>query len=62
MQLGGSGVTSGRQGQWGLHHDNAPSHALLFVQQFLAEKNISVIIQPLYTPNLAPSDFWLLLL
>jgi len=29
------------------------------VQQFLAEKSTPVIIQPPYSPDLAPSDFWL---
>jgi hypothetical protein len=29
------------------------------VQQFLAEKNIPVITQPPYSPDLAPSDLWL---
>jgi hypothetical protein len=29
------------------------------VQQFLAEKNIPVITQPLYSPDLAPTDLWL---
>jgi hypothetical protein len=29
------------------------------VQQFLAEKSIPVITQPPYSPDLAPSDFWL---
>jgi transposase len=29
------------------------------VQQFLAEKNILVITQPPYSPDLAPSDFLL---
>jgi hypothetical protein len=28
---------------WFLHHDNAPSHTSLFVQQVLAERNTSVI-------------------
>jgi hypothetical protein len=37
----------------------APSHTSLVVQQFLAEKSIPVITQPLYSPDLAPSDFWL---
>ena len=31
----------------------------LVVQQFLAEKSIPVITQPPYSPDLAPSDFWL---
>ncbi|XP_023707527.1 uncharacterized protein LOC111864484 [Cryptotermes secundus] len=46
------------QGQWFLHHNNTLSHTLL-VQQFLTEKNIPVITQPLYSPGLAWSDFWL---
>jgi hypothetical protein len=29
------------------------------VQQFLVEKSIPVITQPPYSPDLAPSDFWL---
>jgi hypothetical protein len=29
------------------------------VQQFLAEKGISFITQAPYSPDLAPSDFWL---
>jgi len=37
------------QGEWLLHHDNAPSHTLLVVQQFLAEKSIPVITQPPYS-------------
>jgi hypothetical protein len=39
MQFGGSGVTSSRQGQRSLHHDNAPSHTSLVVQQFLSSPN-----------------------
>jgi transposase len=45
------------QGQWFLHHDNAPSHTSLVVQQFLTEKNIPAITQPLYSPDLTLSDF-----
>ena len=47
------------QGEWFLHHNNAPSHTLLVVQQFLAEESIPVITQPPYSKDLAPSDFWL---
>ena len=47
------------QGEWFLHHDNAPSHTSLDVQQFFTEKSIPVITQPLYSQDLAPSDFWL---
>jgi transposase len=45
--------------QWFLHHDNAPSHTSLAVQQFVTEENIPVVTQPTYSPDLAPSDFWL---
>jgi len=37
----------------------APSHTLLVVQQFLAEKSVPVITLPPYSPDLAPSDLWL---
>jgi transposase len=47
------------QGEWFLHQDNASSHTLLVVQQFLAEKSIPVINQPPFSSDLAPSDFWL---
>jgi hypothetical protein len=46
------------QGQWFQHHDNAPDHTALVVQQFLSEKIIPVITQAPYSPDLAPSDFW----
>ena len=45
------------QGEWFLHHNNALSHTSLVVQQFLTEKSIPVITQPLYSPDLVPSDF-----
>ena len=58
MQFGGNGATSGRESGF-LHHDNAPSHTSLVVHQFLAERSIPVITQQPYSPDLAPSDFWL---
>jgi len=42
-----------------LHHDNAPCHTSLLVRHFLANKNITVCPQPPYSPDLAPTDFWL---
>ena len=42
-----------------MHCSFAPSHTSLVVQQFLAEKSIPVITQPPYSPDLAPSNFWL---
>jgi hypothetical protein len=47
------------QGQWFLHHDNAPSHTLFVVRQFLAEENIPVITQSSYSVYLTLSDFCL---
>ena len=44
---------------WLLHHDNAPAHSALSVHRFLAEKHVSVLDQPPYSPDLAPCDFFL---
>jgi hypothetical protein len=45
---------------WILHHDNAPSHTAMAVQQFLAVKeNHTHAAAFLYSPGLAPCDFWL---
>ena len=44
-------------GDWFLHHDNAPAHRALSVQQFLAKNNTTVIPRPPYSPDLAPCDF-----
>ena len=45
---------------WLLHHDNAPVHNALSTRQFLAEKNITVLEQPPYTPDLGLCDFFIL--
>ena len=39
---------------WLLYHDNAPAHAAL-----LTDNNMTVVPHPLYSPDLAPSDFFL---
>jgi histone-lysine N-methyltransferase SETMAR len=44
---------------WILHHDNAPANKTLFVKQFQAQKPITEIVHPTYSPDLAPNDFWL---
>ena len=44
---------------WILHHDNAPAHAAFSVAQFLTSKDIRVMPQPPYSPDLAPCDFFL---
>jgi hypothetical protein len=43
-----------------LHHDYTPAHKTLFVKQFLAQKSITKLKQPPYSPDLAPCDFWFL--
>ena len=42
-----------------LHHDNALAHTALSVREFLATKQITVLEQPAYSPDLAPSGFFL---
>ena len=44
---------------WLLHHDNAPAHTALLVLEFLAKNNTLVMPQTPYSPDLAPSDFFL---
>ena len=44
---------------WVLHHDNAPCHTVISVNQFLASKNIPVAPQPPYSSDLSPCDFFL---
>ena len=44
---------------WVLHHNNAPAHTALSIQEFLAKKNIPVLPHPSYGPDLAPCDFCL---
>lgn len=44
---------------WILHHDNAPSHTCFVVSQFLAKNKVATLNQPPYSPDLAPSDFFL---
>jgi histone-lysine N-methyltransferase SETMAR len=45
--------------KWILHHDIAPGHDALRVGEFLAKKSITKMDHPLYSPDLAPCDFWL---
>jgi hypothetical protein len=44
---------------WMLNHDNAPCHTAISVNEFLANKSISVVPQPPYSPDLSPCDFFL---
>lgn len=45
--------------QWLLHHDNAPAHSALTIRQFLASRQVATLDHPPYSPDLAPSDFFL---
>ena len=44
---------------WMLHHDNAPCHTSVSINEFLAEKDIPVVPQPPYSPDLIPCDLFL---
>lgn len=41
------------------HHDNAPVHSSVCVAQKLAKLKFNVIAHPPYSPDLAPSDYYL---
>ena len=43
---------------WVPHHDNAPSHALLLVREFLAKQTVATLPQLPYSPDLALPDFF----
>jgi len=46
-------------GDWFLLHDNALSHNMTFVKQFLAQRKVTVLNHPPYSPDLAPADYFL---
>jgi transposase len=50
-------VRPGIERTWMLNHDNTPCHTAISINKFLAEKNIPVVPQPLYSPDLSPCDF-----
>jgi len=41
------------------HHDTAPPHRAARVHQFFDNNNSEVVPHAPYSPDLAPSDFWL---
>lgn len=49
----------GRAARVLFHQDNAPAHRATVTQQFLRDNNFQVIPHAPYSPDLAPSDFWL---
>lgn len=48
-----------KKDDWVLHHDNAPVHTCFAVTQILARNKVATLPQPPYSPDLAPSDFFL---
>ena len=44
---------------WLLHHDDAPAHAAHLTRRFLTANNMTMVPHPPYSPDLAPSDFFL---
>ncbi len=44
--------------EWLVHHDNVSPHQAFMVKKFLARNGTTVLEQPLYSPDLAPCDFW----
>ena len=46
-----------KNGDWLLHHDNAPAHTSLVVKEFLTKNNMTTVPHPVYSPDLAPCDF-----
>jgi histone-lysine N-methyltransferase SETMAR len=44
---------------WILQYKSAPGHKALYVKQFLAQKSITEMKHPPYSPDLAPNDFWM---
>ena len=48
-----------KNGSWVLHQDNALAHNALSVKTLLTKHKITVLEHPLYSPDLAPCDFFL---
>ena len=48
-----------KSGQWYFHQDNAPVHNSILVTDYLTKMGIKTVSRPLYSPDLAPRDFWL---
>jgi hypothetical protein len=46
-------------GSWYLLHDNAPAHSSGVIWKFLAKRGIPVLSRPLYSPDLAPANFFI---
>jgi len=49
-----------KNGDWLLHHNNAPAHTSLVVREFLTKSNMTTVLHASYSPDLAPCDFYVL--
>ena len=58
QEKGGTCATRHCTDTWMLHHDNAPCHTAVSINEFLAEKSIPMVPQPPYLPDLSPCDFF----
>ena len=47
-----------KNGDWLLHHGNAPAYTSLVVREFLTKNNMTTVPHPAYSPDLAPCDFY----
>ena len=45
--------------QWHFHQDNAPVNNSILVTDYLTKMGIKTVRHPLYSPDLAPCEFWL---
>jgi len=48
-----------KSGDWFLLRDSAPSHNATIVKQFLAQRKVTVLDHPPYSPDLALDDYFL---
>ena len=48
-----------KSGQWYFHQHNALLHNSILVTDYLTKMGIKTVPYPLYSPDLAPCDFWL---
>jgi len=46
-----------RSGKWLIHHDNTPAHTALRIRQFWTSQAMTLVPNPPYSPDLAPTDF-----
>ena len=46
-------------GDWFLLRDNSPSHNVAIVKQFLAQRKVTVLDHPPYSPELTPANYFL---